>query len=181
MCVLFRGELKGTTSCPKCKRSRIVEGSNIVPYKVFCHFPLIPRLKWMYKCPTLVDLMTWHNVNKSTDGLVCLICVSKTWKHIHMTQPDFARNPCNIRLGLAFDGVNPYVDLSTNHFTWLVLLLNYNMPPWLTTKKFFVMLILLILANDFVKNENINVYLQPLVEELEKLWKGVKACDVTRP
>jgi hypothetical protein len=25
------------------------------------------------------------------------------------------------------------------------------------------------------------VYLQPLVEELEELWKGVKACDVTRP
>ncbi len=32
-----------------------------------------------------------------------------------------------------------------------------------------------------MKNENINVYLQPLLEELEMLWAGVMIVDVTRP
>ncbi len=161
---MFRGELKGTTSCPKCKKSRFVEGLDIVLYKVLRHFPLIPRLKQMYRCPNLVDLMTWHNANKSIDRLVHSICDSKSWKHIDMTWPDFATDPHNIRLGLTLDGVNPYANLSINHSTWPILFLNYNLLPWLTTKRFFVMLILLILGKEFVKNENIDMYLQPLLE-----------------
>jgi hypothetical protein len=43
--VLFKGELKDSKACPKCKRSRYIEGSNIVPCKVLHHFPLIPRFK----------------------------------------------------------------------------------------------------------------------------------------
>ncbi len=42
------------------------------------------------------------------------------------------------------------------------------------------MLTLLIQGKEFVKNENINVYLQPLVEKLQELWKGVKTIDVTK-
>ncbi len=75
-------------------------------------------------------------------------------------------------LGLVFDGVNPYANLFTNHFTWPILLFNYNLPPWLTTKRFFVMLILFIPRKESIKNENIDVYLQSLVEELEEIWKG---------
>jgi hypothetical protein len=114
-CVLFKGELKDSKACPKCKRSRYIERSYNVPCKVFCHFPLIPRLKQMYRCPTLVDLMVWHNANKSNDGLICYVCDLKAWKHIDTTWLDFAKGPHNIRLGVAFDGVNPYANLSTNH------------------------------------------------------------------
>jgi hypothetical protein len=31
-----------------------------------------------------------------------------------------------------------------------------------------------------MKNENIDVYLEPLVEELETLWKGVTTIDVIK-
>jgi hypothetical protein len=31
-----------------------------------------------------------------------------------------------------------------------------------------------------MKNENIDVYLEPLVEELKTLWKGVTIIDVTK-
>jgi hypothetical protein len=44
-CVLFKGKLKDSKACQKCKRSRYIERSDIVPCKVFHHFPLIPRLK----------------------------------------------------------------------------------------------------------------------------------------
>ncbi len=32
-----------------------------------------------------------------------------------------------------------------------------------------------------MKNDNINVYLEPLVEELEKSWTRVPIVDLTRP
>jgi hypothetical protein len=42
------------------------------------------------------------------------------------------------------------------------------------------MLSLLILRKELMKNDNIDMYLEPLVEELETLWKGVWTIDVTR-
>jgi hypothetical protein len=74
--------------------------------------------------------MTWHDTNKSGDGMVRSVCDSKAWKHVDSTWLDIAIDPCNIRLGLALDGMNPYANLSTNHSTWLVLFLNYNLPPY---------------------------------------------------
>jgi hypothetical protein len=41
------------------------------------------------------------------------------------------------------------------------------------------MLKMLIPSLESMKNDNIDVYLQPLVEELEKLWIGVPIVDVT--
>ncbi len=85
---------------------------------------------------------------KSCDGMVCSMCCSmcdsKAWQHIDNIWLDFVTDPHNIRLGLVLDGVNLYANLSTNHSTWLILLLNYNLSPWLSTKFFFVMLMLLI-------------------------------------
>jgi hypothetical protein len=42
------------------------------------------------------------------------------------------------------------------------------------------MLSLLIPRKESIKNENIDVYLQPLVEELELLWVGVPTINVSR-
>ncbi len=61
--------------------------------------------------------MSWHHTNKSHHGMVHSICDSKVWKHVDTTWPNFVADPHNIRLGLALDRVNPYVDLSTNHST----------------------------------------------------------------
>jgi hypothetical protein len=49
------------------------------------------------------------------------------------------------------------------------------MPPWLTIKKFFLMLVLLIMGKELVKSNNIDVYLAPFLEELQELWRGVVA------
>jgi hypothetical protein len=38
-----------------------------------------------------------------------------------------------------------------------------------------LMLVLLILGKEFVKKKNIDVYLAPLLEELQELWKGLDA------
>ncbi len=43
--------------------------------------------------------MSWHNVNKSNDGLVCSMCESKAYKHIDDTWLDFLVDLQNVRLG----------------------------------------------------------------------------------
>jgi hypothetical protein len=72
----------------------------MMPKKVLRHFPIIPRLKQMFKTPTLAGLMCWHHANKSTDGLVCHAIDSKAWAHIDSMWPDFAKDPLVSNLGL---------------------------------------------------------------------------------
>ncbi len=70
--------------------------------------------------------------------------------------------------------MNPFGDLSSCHFTWPVVLLNYNLPPWLVTKRYFMMLAIIIPSKESMTSGNIDVYLEPLIEELQMLWNGLK-------
>jgi hypothetical protein len=61
---------------------------------------------------------------------------------------------------------------------------NYNLPPWLVTKRFFVIPSLIISGLESVKVANFDVYLEPVIEELEELeelWKGVVGLDILQP
>jgi hypothetical protein len=64
-----------------------------------------------------------------------------------------------VRLGLALDGVNPFGDLNSCHSTQLVVLLNYNLPPWLVIKKYFLMLTLIIPSKESCTSINVDAYL----------------------
>jgi hypothetical protein len=131
--------------------------------------------------PNLSTLTRWCHDKKSTYGLVCHVTDLKIWAHIDSSWLDFATKLHNVMLGLALDGVNPYGNQSTNWSTWLIFLRNYNLPPWLTTKKFYLILALLIPRNKSMKKTNIDVYMAPLIQELQKLWKGVLALDLAEP
>ena len=58
-----------------------------------------------------------------------------------------------------------------------VVMLNYNLPPWLVTKNFFMMLALIIPGKESVTDKNVDVYMTPLIEELQELWKGIDCLD----
>jgi hypothetical protein len=45
------------------------------------------------------------------------------------------------------------------------------------TKKFFIQLYILILGKSSPTNDNIDVFIRPLLEELQTLWRGVIAQD----
>ena len=109
-CVLFRGQYEDAKSCPKCKKPRYRdEGKKQRPWKVLRHFPLIPRLKRMFRTPGISELMLWHVKNKSIDGLVRHPYDSTTWKHVHENLDcSFDDKDRNIHLGLAADGMNPF-------------------------------------------------------------------------
>ncbi|KAF7126990.1 hypothetical protein RHSIM_Rhsim11G0013600 [Rhododendron simsii] len=77
------------------------------------------------------------------------------------------------------DGFNPFRTMSITHSTWPVVLMPYNLPPWLCMKQPFFILALLIDGPHGPGND-IDVYLQPLIEELKELWtEGVLTFDAS--
>jgi hypothetical protein len=102
---------------------------------------------------------------------------SRSWKHIFEKWSKFAIKAWNIILRLALNGVNPFGYLNSCHFTWLVILLNYNLPLWFITNQYFLMLALIIHGKKSITIANVDVYLEPFIEALQLSWQGVKTFD----
>ena len=81
-----------------------------------------------------------------------------------------------MRLGVAADGFCPF-RTKASHSTWSIVLVNYNLPPWLSMKQENLILSTLISGPDSPSN-SIDVYMQPLIAELKELWEiGVQTYD----
>ncbi|XP_021819878.1 uncharacterized protein LOC110761654 [Prunus avium] len=102
---------------------------------------------------------------------------SLAWDRINKKWPSFGLDPRNIRFGLCTDGFNPFQDLSSRYSCWPVILVIYNLPPWLCMSKESLMLTLLIPGPKQPGND-IDIYLAPLIDDLKDLWNnGVKVYD----
>lgn len=157
------------TDCPVCGISRYrsdTVGTN-VPAKVLRWFPIIPRLLHMYRCSSLAELMLWHSTHRSNDGIMRSVADSPAMQHVETAFDTMRGNPRTARLGLATDGFSP-VDFSHKSYSiWPVFFINYNIPPWLSTKKGHILLSLIIPGPK--KPKDMDVYLQPVIDELELL------------
>jgi hypothetical protein len=121
--------------------------------------------------------MRWHKEGLVQDNKMRHPADSRAWKHVDNIYKDFASNPRNIRLGLASDGFNPFGMVNVAYTIWSIILIPYNFPPWLCLKQPFWMLSMLIPGKNSPGN-NIDVYLQPMIDELKDLWeKGVDTWD----
>ena len=96
---------------------------------------------------------------------------SPAWKYFDEHNSSFVIDSRNVRLGLVADGFNPFRSMTIAHSTWPVVLIPYNLPPWLCMKQPFLILSVLNLLIDGPKapGNKIDVYLQPLSEELNEL------------
>ena len=122
--------------------------------------------------------MIWHHSKRKDDGFLRHPADSLQWKKFDEVHPKFASEPRNVRLGLATDGFNPFSQQSLSHSTWPVIVIPYNLPPWMCMKQPNFMLSLLI-SGPSAPGNDIDVYLQPLIDELKILWAdGVTAFDV---
>jgi hypothetical protein len=92
------------------------------------------------------------------------------WRNFDQKHKDFAMEVRNIRFGLSTDGMNPFGEIGNSLSTWLVTLCIYNLPSWLCMKYKFIMVPLLISGPIQVDND-IDVYLQPLIDDLLVLWE----------
>nr|XP_023899147.1 uncharacterized protein LOC112011004 [Quercus suber] len=160
---------------PRYKDTR-TQGKKI-PHKVLRYFPLTPRLRRLYMSGQRAKDMGWYIDKRVDDGIMRHPANSEEWKEFDLQHPDFALEPRNVRLGLATYGFNLFGNMNKNYSMWPVILIPYNLPPWLVIKEPYFMLSLLIPGPHQPRNE-IDIYLKPLVDELKELWEeGVETYD----
>lgn len=182
-CCLFRKEKEHMERCPKCDASRWKANSRTkkinkgVPAKVLRYFPIVPRIQRMFLSAKIGEQLTWHSTHHSQDGMMRHPVDSIQWHIVDQKWPAFASEPRNLRFGLATDGFNPYKNLSSTHSIWPVILVIYNLPPNVCMSSENLMLSLLIPGPKQPGND-IDVYLEPLVDDLKELWNnGVEMYD----
>ncbi|GKD91392.1 hypothetical protein Tco_1366899 [Tanacetum coccineum] len=61
--------------------------------------------------------------------------------------------------------------MSSRHSTWPVVLCIYNLPSWLCMKRKYLMMSLLLQGPKQPDND-IDVYLAPLIDDMKTLWYG---------
>jgi hypothetical protein len=82
----------------------------------------------------------------------------------------------SVHLGLSTDGFTPYSNNSTSYSCWPVFMTPYHLPPNKCMKEEVMFLALIVLGpKDPVTK--INVFMEPLIEELKMLWQGGEAYD----
>ncbi|KAL4021061.1 hypothetical protein IC575_019850 [Cucumis melo] len=159
-CVLFRKEFANCQSCPVCGESRYKTNSG--------------------KGKKIPNKMRWHKDKRvDTEDVLRHPADAAGWKHFDKEFPQFASEPRNVRLGLASDGFNPFGNMSTAYSMWPVVLIPYNLPPWKCMKEsnFFMSLLV---PGPKSPGKELDVYLQPLIDELKELWNnGVRTFDCT--
>ncbi|KAM2964301.1 hypothetical protein FF2_022102 [Malus domestica] len=114
------------------------------------HFlALKPRLQRLYISTHTTSDMRWHKDRWVDNDVMRHHADREAWKEFDQLYPKFSREPRNVRLGLMIDWFNPFGVLNQYYNTW---------PTHM--------------------GMCIDVYLQPLVDELKELWEnGVPTYD----
>ena len=164
------------------KTGEIIKKANgkRVPLKVLRYFPLKPRLQRLFMSSKTASEMTWHNDKRVKDGVMRHSLHSIAWRHFDELHEHFASNPRNVWLGLISDGFQSFNNASSPYCICLVMLVPYNLPPCLCMKQSNFILSMLIPRPNGPGNA-IDVYLQPLIEELKELLEvGVETYDASK-
>ncbi|XP_027351246.1 uncharacterized protein LOC113862354 [Abrus precatorius] len=185
-CMLFcnTDEDDNVTTCKYCHKDRykITCRRGIkkkVPIKRIWYFPITPRLQRLYSSMATSSHMRWHRENHRDPCVLCHLADGEAWKHFDIMYPKFAEDPRNVRLGLCADRFNPFGQYGKAYSCWPIILTPYNLPPGMCMKREFMFLTILIPGPTNPKSK-IDVYMQPLIEELTSLWNnGILTYDIS--
>jgi hypothetical protein len=129
---------------------------------------VIDHLRAIFGNPEDAKLMSWHASGDRTkdDGKLRHPSDGKQWKNFKATFSEFGKEARNIRFTLSTEGINPFGDLSSSHSTWPVILTN--------------LLLTMIISRPRQPDNNIDVFLEPLIEDMKILWeKWVEMMDAS--
>ncbi|XP_066334498.1 uncharacterized protein [Miscanthus floridulus] len=148
-CVLFRKRYAKDNVCPVCKASRWQDEirTKRVPHKVLRHFPLLPRLKRIFASKRTSEETQWHQKKRTP--------VNNVMSHPADGEAwkDFDRREKTF----ASDPRNLRLALATDGFNPFG-----NMSTQYSPKS---------------PGKDFDVFLEPLIEDLIDLWKGVRTFD----
>lgn len=183
-CMLYYKENLTGIQCNFCHEPRYARRVSRGRYKDVArkqmwYLPLAPRLQRLFASPSTASEMRWHHDNPREYGVLSHPSDGEAWKHFNRMHPDFAHDPRNVRLGLCADGFSPYGALGKTYSCWPVIVTPYNLPPWMCMQKEYLFLTLIIPGPHNPKDK-IDVFLQPLIDELNMLWnEGVVSYDIS--
>ena len=184
-CMLYYKDDKDEDACRFCGVDRYKacgRGKSVgtrKPTSSMHYLPLMPRLQRLFMVKETAENMSWHK-REHTEGVLDHPSDGEAWKHFDREYPDFASDPRNVRLGLCSDGFTPFGLLGSQYSCWPVIVTPYNLPPWMCMKTPYMFLTVIIPGPNNPKR-NIDVYLQPLIDELNQLWEvGSNTYDVSR-
>ena len=183
-CIIYYKDNKHREKCPVCEQSRykVAKRNNQltntnIPRKVLRYFPITPRLQRLYMSSKTAEHMTWHSSKHREEGVMSHPSDGEAWRHFDMTHPQFSTEERNVRLCLAADGFNPFGHMLHPYSCWPVMVAPYNLPSgiYMTTPYIFLSLVI---PGPRSPGQKIDVFLQPLIDELNQLWEyGVNTYD----
>ncbi|XP_013650497.2 uncharacterized protein LOC106355020 [Brassica napus] len=182
-CMLFWKEDKDLVVCRFCGKDRYHQnhgkGKKRPKQRMF-YMPITERLKRLYQLEETAAQMRWHAEHESPEGEMHHPFDGAAWMHFNKVYPDFTEESRNIYLGLATDGFNPVGMSGEAHSVWPVIVTPYNLPPGMCMKREYFFLSVLVPGPRHPK-KSIDIYLQPLIEELQSLWShGAETYDISR-
>ena len=134
------------------------------------YISLVPRLQQLFVSQESSADMWWHKYKRvETEDALRHPTDVEGWKHFDSEFHDFAIEPRNAHLGLTSNKFNLLGHMNTSYSMWHVMLIMYNFSPWKCMKELNFFMPLLI-SGPKSPCKKINVYLQPLLEELKNLW-----------
>jgi hypothetical protein len=169
----------GRSKYIKVRNEDVVSVTTKVVTKQLRYIPITSRLKRLFLSEETAKQMRWHHEGKreSEDpDIMSHPADSEAWQTLDHFDPEFVRDPRSVRLGLLTDGFQSHSTDSHPYSCWPVFVIPYNLPPNKCLKERFIFLALVISGPKEPKKQ-MNIFLQPLFEELKNLWPGVDAYD----
>ncbi|CAN6712576.1 unnamed protein product [Malus baccata var. baccata] len=142
-CMIYWKDTSDLTVCSICGESR---------YKIT---NATDRSRKKIVAKHTAEHMRWHAIECPKDEFMRHPSDSPAWKHLDNLYPDFASEIRNVLLGLVSDGFNPFGKMRNEHSTW-------PQPN---------LLLSLLIPGPRSPGKEIDVYIRPLIDELNELWE----------
>jgi hypothetical protein len=88
--------------------------------------------------------MDYHAHNRSGDGVFRMPVDGSAFREIEEKWEDFKDEPCNVRISLTADGVNPFGEIRSIYSMWPIFVINNNIPPWMSIKREHIMMTVIV-------------------------------------
>ena len=89
--------------------------------------------------------MDYHARNRIQYDVIRMPVDGFAFRDMEEKWPHF-KEPCNIRISLAANGVNPFTQMRSIYTMWPIFVINDNIPPLLSIKREHIMLSMIILG-----------------------------------
>jgi len=117
------------------------------------------------------ELMTWHHSYYINDGVMIHFSDDEVWKQLNRERSQSLIEPRNMRRDLFIDEFNPFGSFTAPYSFWTIILKVHNLYPRMCMRLKF-MFLSTIIPHSYNSCRNIDVCLQPLINELRQFIQG---------